>query len=265
MSAVTTEPSHRSDAKKLAIRELQSRVQGGLETLDPAKIKDPFAGLLSKTNLLAALSIPISTFNCTTQPGLGNTPTMTDPNALWVGIGGVIPRWKKGSIVNFAAYAGGYPTPDMAVFAAYRLWYAAQAWNKADVGVTFKWVTPLADAEFVLGYGGDGGSTLARSFFPNSADLNHLYVYKLAFDPKYLNYQTNIFEHELGHVIGLRHEFADQEGGAVQWGPRNPNSVMSYVFPPQIQPSDVTYTKSFYDFNGHKIGTLNMQVLIPDN
>ncbi|KXJ84806.1 hypothetical protein Micbo1qcDRAFT_169931, partial [Microdochium bolleyi] len=65
---------------------------------------------------------------------------------------------------------------------------------------------------------------------------------------------TNVFLHELGHILGLRHEFADLEGGAIQWGSRNPYSVMSYNFPPQIQPSDEKDTRSFYDFPGQRVG-----------
>ncbi len=56
----------------------------------------------------------------------------------------------------------------------------------------------------------DGGDTLARAFFPNAEDLNTVFVYKRAFDPDTVNYQSNIFAHEVGHIIGLRHEFAPQ-------------------------------------------------------
>ena len=38
--------------------------------------------------------------------------------------------------------------------AAYRLNEAVGYWNATKFGVTFKWVKKLADAEFVLAYGG---------------------------------------------------------------------------------------------------------------
>lgn len=234
-------------------------VAGGLDTLDPEKVKD------IKTSVSEELSVPDFKYRCTTQASMPMRTANLDPASIWVGLFGKIPRWKKGVTVNFAAYAGGYPTPNHAIFAAYRLWEAAKIWNNLNVGVQFKWVGKLEDAAFVLAYGGDGGTTLARAFFPNADNLNTLFVYKKAFEPGFINYMVNVFLHELGHVLGLRHEFADQEGGAVQWGPRNPLSVMSYNFPPQIQPSDIRDTKSFYNFTGTKIGSYTIQDWFPDN
>jgi hypothetical protein len=97
--------------------------------------------------------------------------------------------------------------------------------------------------------------------------LNNVYVYQKAFETGYINYLKNILTHELGHVLGLRHEFAPEKEpgtGAIVWGPRNPLSVMSYTFPPQIQPSDRVYTKTFYAHNG-PIGNVNVQDHIPNN
>jgi len=209
-----------------------------------------------------------SEYPCITQASIPVTIPAnpnSDPFKIWIGFGGKISRWQKGSVVNFAAFAGGYPTADQAVFAAYRLYDAANKWNSLNVGVQFKWVSNLQDAEFVLAYGGDQGNTLAMAFFPNTNDLNTLYVYKRAFDPDTINFQPNIFEHELGHALGLRHEFAAQEGGAVQFGLPNPHSVMSYEFPPQIQKSDVDSTRAFYNFTGSQIGGLAIEVDLPDN
>jgi len=75
----------------------------------------------------------------------------------------------------------------------------------------------------------------------------------------------NIFQHEIGHILGLRHEFAitgdankglRAEGeGAVQFLQMNYNSVMSYNFPPKVQESDKEQTLQFYQLpNGHKVG-----------
>jgi len=68
----------------------------------------------------------------------------------------------------------------------------------------------------------------------------------------------NVFIHELGHVLGLRHEFAigdvrdemttDREGEkAVRVDAPDPNSVMNYRNePPQLQQSDIDSTRKFY-------------------
>lgn len=74
-----------------------------------------------------------------------------------------------------------------------------------------------------------------------------------------------VFTHELGHVLGLRHEFAlnpvnenpgqglvlrEAANGAVLVGDRNEYSVMNYrAEPPVIQESDVVSTREFYAQN----------------
>jgi hypothetical protein len=172
-----------------------------------------------------------------------------------------IPRWKYGSVINFATYADGYPAPGDAIYAANCLIEAAEVWNSARIGVTFKWVPNVDDAAFVLAYGGELGTVLASAFFPSNSPLETLYVYQYGFDKtewtakrgKYTNYgiMKNAFLHELGHVLGLRHEFAmnpDEtfEGGAIRIGSANIESVMSYVFPPELQESDIQDTRYFY-------------------
>ena len=237
---------------------------------DPEKKNVPkqVAALLEPLNQPASLSIPESTYKCITQDNLPVAPapgSEPDPLGLWVGWGGKIPRWKKGQTVNWAVLSQGFPSFNHAIFSAYKFNEAAIQWNGLNVGVQFKWVNKLEDACFVLAYGGDLGSVLAKAFFPNPADLSTVYVYQRAFDDNYAPYQTNIFVHELGHVLGLRHEFAESEGGAVQFGPANPLSVMSYTFPPNIRDSDETWTKKFYDYTGPAIGGLLIQDWIPDN
>ncbi|KAK6430749.1 hypothetical protein LTR95_013093 [Oleoguttula sp. CCFEE 5521] len=208
--------------------------------------------------------------DCQSQPalpknleGLGDDSHALD---LWIGLGGRIPRWKRGVEINFAAYSNGYAKPEDAVYAARQLNRAALYWNSLKVGVTFKWVARLADAEFVLGYGGDQGNTVARAFFPNANDLNNLFVYKRAFDSDTKPVMWRFFLHELGHVLGLRHEFARIEGGAVQWGPDDPLSVMNYrPEAPMITAQDISSTKAFYNYTGASINGVPVQLFVPDN
>ncbi|KAH6658668.1 hypothetical protein BKA67DRAFT_488290, partial [Truncatella angustata] len=183
----------------------------------------------------------------------------SDPKALWIGFFDYIPRWKKNSVIKYATSSHGYPSLGYAAYAATQLRLAAEEWNDVTgVPVKFEWVGDLDEAAFVLQYGGDKGTVLAEAFFPDEKPLNILYVYKGSFQPTMLPMLRNIFLHELGHVLGLRHEFANQEGGAeggaVKWGKSNPDSVMSYVFPPTIQDSDKTDLVAFYEFSGSKIG-----------
>ncbi|KAL4987895.1 hypothetical protein BDW68DRAFT_177374 [Aspergillus falconensis] len=159
--------------------------------------------------------------------------------------------------VNFAAFSNGYPRPGLALLAANALNDAAQEWNKLDLGIKFKWVEKIEDASFVLSYAGNQGDVLAEAFFPNEDDLSYLNVYLAAFQPGTVQCLKNIFLHELGHVLGFRHEFAaelEKEEESVQLGPRNPLSVMGYEFPPQIQTTDVESEKAFYKFPGASLG-----------
>ncbi|RAL08452.1 zincin [Aspergillus homomorphus CBS 101889] len=181
--------------------------------------------------------------------------------ALQVGFGKAIPRWKTGpnKRINFAAFQNGYPKPEWALLAATALKAAADDWNKVGLGVTLQWVAKLEDAAFVLSYAGNQGGVLAEAFFPNDIDLNVLNVYQSAFAPGTVQYLKNIFLHELGHVLGFRHEFAperedNKDDYTVQLGPRNPMSVMAYEFPPRLQTSDEESARAFYSFPGTELG-----------
>lgn len=197
-----------------------------------------------------------ASYTCVTQ----RNPPRSSPAAIMAGLWEEIPRWKYGSVINFATYADGYPAPGDAIYAANCLIDAAEIWNSARIGVTFQWVPTVDDAAFVLSYGKELGTVLASAFFPSQTDLEHMYVYQHGFDKtertskrgKFSNYgiMKNVFLHELGHVLGLRHEFAMNpetfEGGAIVMGSSNIESVMSYVFPPELQESDVHDTQYFY-------------------
>jgi hypothetical protein len=209
--------------------------------------------------------VPPPIYECDTEP-IDDQEAKANPDALWVGWNGDIPLWKKGTVVNFGAYATGYPTRNHALYAAKMLWKAAMKWNAADIGMRFQWVNRLEDCAFVLRYTRRSGGTIARAFFPNTNDVNVMRVYALAFTDKYVRYLDAVFEHEVGHVIGLRHEFADEEGaGAVLFGPRNPDSVMSYNFPMRIQETDVTWVRNLYDYKETHIGGVEVKRHEPDN
>ncbi|PVH68135.1 zincin [Cadophora sp. DSE1049] len=255
--------------KRQLMKALRARI--GEDQMETVGSLDGLKRRFDELKLSDDMSISDSKYDCATQVSIPN-PVVEQkehhkprPDEIWIGLWGLIPRWKKGSTVNYTAYGRGYLGPDHAFYAAYRLYEAAEKWNNLDIGIKFKWVSKLEDAAFVLAYGGDGGSTLAKAFFPNDRDLNTVFVYQRAFQAGFVNNMANIFLHELGHVLGLRHEFAAIEGGAIQWGSTNPYSVMGYQFPPQIQQSDVTDTRSFYNFTGGSVGGYRVTDVFPDN
>lgn len=260
----STQSKH--DQRAAAVQIIQEKFgDAKVQVLDPKATLEGHApnGTAKNAANVSAASGLEDHYNCMTEK--------FDPGSvasILVGLFTEIPRWKFGSTVNFAAYAGGYPKEGDAVFAALRLWEAAQQWNSYDLGVKFNWIGNLEDAAFVLEYGGEKGSVLASAFFPNAQPLNTLFVYQLALgSEQYRGILTNIFLHELGHTLGLRHEFAldpDRfEGGAVVYGTRNPKSVMSYVFPPQVQDSDITDVKGFYKIQAKVLSGLSIKDYIP--
>jgi len=187
------------------------------------------------------------------------------PVDIVVGLNKECPRWVPGSVVKWAVWQKGFSTPEDANFAANQFAIATQVWNDANIGVTFEWVHYAKDATFVLCHGGAKGGVLASAFFPNGNDLDYVFVYDSSFRTLWKPHMWRIFVHELGHVLGLRHEFAiEREGlGAVRLGQPDENSIMTYRKdggPPELQKSDVEWTKVFYslkadaDGNPPKVG-----------
>lgn len=249
---------------------IQSVGEDYLATITPPPDAANYKGEATDT---PADGLPIP--QCATEkPAPLNLEGHGSPLALQVGFYGDIPRWKPGSVIQYATYAGGYPTLEDAKYAANQLIKAANEWNGKNIGVTFRWVANLEDACFVLGYGGEiKGGTLAEAFFPNGNDLNNVIVYKGMFSTEWKSHMWEVFTHELGHVLGLRHEFAMDkdlygrvEGGSVQFGPRDQYSVMNYrPEPPKITQLDTDGTKSFYRYTGTSISSMAIKDWIPEN
>jgi hypothetical protein len=135
-------------------------------------------------------------------------------------------------------------------------------WNALELGVTFKYVEESEPAMFQLVYIQDAsdseGETYARSFFPNTTPNNRrLVVYAKSFADCNIGALTNIFCHELGHILGLRHEFAGTDENelrfkSVQFGQENLKSVMGYYKHPamiHLHELDIMWTKRFYAYD----------------
>ena len=185
-------------------------------------------------------------YPCETQ-SLQETKThKSSPSEINLGWKGVIPRWKAGSVIKWAADPEGYVNRDDASYAEARFAEATQTWNKMNLGVSFAKADPPGTAAFIVRFNGDNGDTLAEAFFPNTKLSNNMYVYSRVFEDDARPDLVHVFEHELGHVLGLRHEFAAEEGDFILFGRQNLQSVMAYNWPPRITPQDVKETQEFY-------------------
>ncbi|RYP67301.1 hypothetical protein DL771_007319 [Monosporascus sp. 5C6A] len=177
---------------------------------------------------------------------------------LRVGTDGSIPRWRKGSTVKYIVRAESFPTSDMATYTAGKLAEAISMWK--DKGVRFQQVYPTCKATFQVIYhdmaADNSASVCAESFFPNQplATKRTLIVYGPALNEDNRGYLANILAHEIGHIMGLRHEFAAKrnsgETGSVLLGKENGSSIMNYFDHPSklhVQKQDLDDLKSFYE------------------
>jgi len=91
----------------------------------------------------------------------------------------------------------------------------AKEWNKLDINIKFQWVNKIKDAVFILAYGSKQDFIFTKSFFPNTLDLNMVYMYQNAFQPDFVSYLNKIFFYKLRHILSLWHKFTAQKDGAI--------------------------------------------------
>lgn len=115
----------------------------------------------------------------------------------------------------------------------------AQAWVDAckECGVSFSLVEDSSDVDFVISYVDDVDGPIARAFFPSyPKDLWRVEVFPDFFSDNLSFDQVGVMRHEIGHILGFRHEHIGNipgcfaEGGTYQpITPYTPNSVMHYM------------------------------------
>ncbi|KAI1132408.1 hypothetical protein F5Y10DRAFT_231106 [Nemania abortiva] len=206
---------------------------------------------------------------CTVAPGEGCYRCLTQKYTsgaacIRIGHNGSIPRWVNGSTVKYIICGRSFTSHRLASLTTNKMVEATSMWQ--GIGVRFELTNCNDGATFQVVYRSlpkDGPTDVcAESFFPQH-ERGTLFVYELALAGKNIESLANILTHEIGHILGLRHEFASdvvcegsestREQGSVLWGARNKNSVMNYFPYPKdfiIQQQDLDELKSFYDFTG---------------
>ena len=170
----------------------------------------------------------------------------------------IIPRWnvsQGNTKLQYFVDVPSFSSADEANYAAQALQQAADEWNSLALGISILEASSKSTANFDLRFY-DHPSTIttrlyAVSFFPHlPAEEQHIYVTNFALSTQERGILKNVFLHELGHVLGLRHEFAldapETPNGAVQLMQKNPISVMSYAPKPTMQQTDIDGVQAFY-------------------
>ncbi|HEX8621419.1 MAG TPA: matrixin family metalloprotease [Allosphingosinicella sp.] len=158
--------------------------------------------------------------------------------------GGKIVRWRPGTVLSYRVARGTFPDQAGYDLVVKSMRAACMEWEET-CGVDFKHLKELDDrpgtapegALFVVRGFDAGGQFIAAAFFPNDPkDRRHVLV-----DPSYYTTsfdQVGVFRHELGHVLGFRHEHIRAEAPAdcpdeplfdtKNLGKYDPQSVMHY-------------------------------------
>lgn len=167
---------------------------------------------------------------------------------------------------EIADHRWGFPADHHHRYTATAFQEAADEWNALELGVHISGTTNKAEANFLVKYykPKTNRRVLASAFFPNRVEDVLVYDFTLV-DPFWRGVLKNTFLHEIGHVLGLRHEFANdpdpenlghpRESKAILIGSINPHSVMSYDKVNNINELNIKDTKTFYELpNRLKVG-----------
>jgi hypothetical protein len=167
---------------------------------------------------------------------------------------GFIPLWAEDVTLRYRfrerSIQRHFEDPDAAKSAILRLFgEALDAWGDA-APVRFKYDEEASDFEFVMMQSTDcdsNGCVLASAFFPD-AGRHEFAMYPTMFEQTHKE-QVDTFAHEVGHIFGLRHFFANIS--ETRWpsrlfGEDNAFSIMNYGHMSEMTDADRSDLKKLY-------------------
>lgn len=196
-----------------------------------------------------------ASFRCDTESRGHATPAGRSPLEIRLDASnGFIPLWAKNVSLNWrfreSALASRRNRNAIKAKTRQLLGEALLAWGDA-APVTFKEDSDVWDFEIVVKSGDDcdpQGCVLAQAFFPDGG-RHQLLVYPKMFAQDRKE-QVDTLIHELGHVFGLRHWFAnltESDWPSVLFGTDNRFSIMNYGADSEFTQQDKADLKRLYE------------------
>jgi hypothetical protein len=137
-----------------------------------------------------------------------NKPPANGLSINVIGSNSTVGRWTPGSKLLYYISRKGLPNIKEAFESIHTgMATAATQWELTGININFQETLCREDATFIVVYDADLRSdTYAFAFFPGDQNCI-IHIGPRMFRHEYINYISNVLCHELGHVLGLRHEF----------------------------------------------------------
>ncbi len=157
---------------------------------------------------------------------------------------GKLVRWRPGLELSYRVVRATFPDDDRYQQVRTAMSEAAEAWESV-CGVQFRYLAELDAAEdghrplFDVIHHDAGGQFIAAAFFPNDPpDQRWVLIDPSYYSPRLRFDRVGVLRHELGHVLGFRHEHIrsgappicpdEDTTGTFELSRYDPNSVMHY-------------------------------------
>lgn len=177
------------------------------------------------------------------RAGLLGPAFLAGPRPTLVGIldeRGKLVRWAPGTALTYCVLKGSFNSTDRYNLVRQNFLQATTDWERL-CGVDFQYLEELdaasnssipAGAVFVVRGINANGSFIASAFFPNDPPDRR----KVLVDPSYFTTsfdKVGVFRHELGHVLGFRHEHIRSEAPAACPGESTDHTINLTDYDPQ--------------------------------